>query len=56
MAFYIYRDPEGYWRWYLLGAHHRRVAESGEGYFTVQECRDAIELVKGSGSAPVHKV
>lgn len=56
MEFYIYRDQEGYWRWYLLGANHRRIAASSEGFFEKDECREAIALVKGSGDAPVYEV
>lgn len=56
MAFYIYQDPQEYWRWYLLGSNHRRIAESSQGYDDRQECRDAIALVKGSGTVPVYEV
>jgi uncharacterized protein YegP (UPF0339 family) len=56
MAYYIYEDRQGYWRWYLLGANHRRIADSGEGYHNKQDCRDAIALVKGSATAPVYEV
>lgn len=55
-AYYIHEDPQGYWRWYLLGANHRRIAESSEGYFSKQDCWDRIALVKGSADAPVHEV
>lgn len=56
MGYYIYQDPQGYWRWYLLSANHRRIANSGEGYHEKQDCRDAIALVKASASVPVHEV
>jgi uncharacterized protein len=56
MAYYIYEDPQGYWRWYLLAANHRRIAESGEGYLDKQDCRDGIALVKASANTPVHEV
>jgi uncharacterized protein YegP (UPF0339 family) len=56
MAYYIHQDAQGYWRWYLLAANHRRIANSGEGYHNKQDCRDAIALVKGSGYAPVYEV
>lgn len=56
MGYYIYEDKEGYWRWYLLGPNHRRVAESAEGYLEKQDCRDQIALVKSSVDAPVYEV
>lgn len=55
MAYYIYLDEHGYWRWYLLGPSHRRIANSAEGYDDPQDCRDAIALVKGTASAPVYE-
>lgn len=32
MGYYIYQDEHEYWRWYLLGANHRRIAESSQLY------------------------
>lgn len=55
MAYYIYVDPQGYWRWYLLGPNHRRIANSAEGYFDRQECRNAVLLVKSSANVPVYE-
>lgn len=56
MGYYIYLDPQEYWRWYLLGPGHRRIAESSQGYDDKQDCRDAIALVKGSADVKVHEV
>lgn len=56
MGYYIYQDRQEYWRWYLLGANHRRIAECSEGYHDEQDCRDAIEIVKGSAMVPVYMV
>jgi len=53
MAYHIYQDKQGYWRWYLQAANNRKIADSGEGYHNRQDCLAAINLVKGSGSAPV---
>lgn len=56
MEYYIHEDKDGYWRWYLLGPDHRRIAESREGYLEKQDCRDKIALVKGSADAPIYEV
>lgn len=56
MAYYIYRDSIGQWRWYLLSANHtNKIANSGESYHNKADCLHAINLVKGSGSAPVYE-
>ena len=56
MGYYIYQDAQEYWRWYLLGADHIRIAESSQGYHDKQDCREAIALVKGSANVPVYEV
>jgi uncharacterized protein YegP (UPF0339 family) len=56
MAYYIYVDAQGYWRWYLLAANNRKIANSGEGYNNKADCIAAINLVKGSGSAPIYEI
>jgi uncharacterized protein YegP (UPF0339 family) len=56
MAYYVYKDVNGQWRWYLQAANNRKIANSGEGYYNKQDCLDAIKLVKGSSNAPVHEV
>lgn len=55
MAFYMYLDNQGRWRWRLLAGNHRVIADSGQGYVNKQDCRDAIALVQGSASAPVYE-
>jgi uncharacterized protein YegP (UPF0339 family) len=55
MAYYMYRDVQGQWRWYLLAANNRKIAESGEGYHNKQDCRNAITLVSTSGNCPVYE-
>lgn len=54
MVYYVYRDAQGYWRWTLQAANHRKIADSGEGYANKQDCLAAINLVKGSNGAPVY--
>ena len=56
MGYYIYLDPQGYWRWYLLGPGHRRIANSAEGFHDKQDCHDEIALVKASADTPVYEV
>jgi uncharacterized protein len=56
MRFHIYTDTAGYWRWRLLAANNRVIADSGEGYNNKADCRSAIDLVKSAYNAPVHEV
>jgi len=55
MTYWIYKDVNGHWRWYLMTANNRKIANSGEGYYNKQDCLAAIGLVKGSSSAPVYE-
>ena len=54
MAFYVYLDAQGYWRWRLLAANQRIIADSGEGYVNKSDCIHGLNLVKQSYNAPVH--
>ena len=53
MAFHIYTDAKGEYRWRLKAANGNIVADSGEGYTTKANCLNGINAVKGAGSAPV---
>lgn len=53
MEYHMYRDASLQWRWYLLAGNNRKIANSGEGYHNKSDCLAAINLVKGSGNAPV---
>lgn len=55
MAFYMYLDNEGRWRWRLLAGNNRVIADSGQGYRNKQDCRDGITLVQKSASAAVYE-
>ena len=55
MAFYMYLDNQGRWRWRLTAGNNRVIADSGQGYINKQDCRDAIALVQSSASAPVYE-
>lgn len=53
MAYYVYRDVAGQWRWYLQAGNGRKLANSGEGYFNKSDCVSAIRLVANSGNTPI---
>jgi uncharacterized protein YegP (UPF0339 family) len=53
MKFHVYRDNKNEYRWRLVAANGKIIADSGEGYNTKQSCKDGSDLVKGAGAAPV---
>ncbi|PYR95473.1 MAG: hypothetical protein DMF84_00835 [Acidobacteria bacterium] len=53
MEYQVYKDAAGQYRWRLVAANGRRIADSGEGYNNKSDCLAAINLVKGSANAPV---
>mgnify|MGYP003149282163 CR=1 FL=1 len=53
MRYNVYQDSQGHWRWRLYAANNRIIADSGESYYNRQDCVGAINLVRGSGSAPI---
>ena len=53
MTYYYSKDAKGEWRWRLKASNGKIIADSGEGYKNEADCITAIELVKGSGKAPV---
>ena len=56
MAYHVYRDRAGLWRWNLKANNGLKIADSGEGYVNKSDCLRAIALVKGSNAAPVYDV
>jgi len=56
MAYYLYKDASGQFRWRLQAGNNRIIANSGEAYHNKQDCLAAINLVKGSAAAPVYEV
>lgn len=54
MRYQIYTDANGHWRWRLVAANNRIIANSGEGYWNKEDCLHAISLVKSSSAAPVY--
>ena len=55
MKYIKYRDVQNQWRWQLLAANSKIIANSGEGYHNEADCDAAIALVKGSATAPVER-
>lgn len=55
MTYYIYKDNQGLWRWYLQANNNKTIAVSSESYNNKQDCLHAISLVKSSNSAPVYE-
>lgn len=45
----------GQWRWRLIAANGRNIANSGEAYHNEGDCDHAISLVKASFNAPVRR-
>jgi uncharacterized protein len=54
MRFHVYQDTRKEWRWRLLAANNRTIADSGEGYHNKQDCLHAIRLITGTANIPVH--
>lgn len=54
MAYYIYKDHAGEYRWRLVASNSKVIADSGEGYRNKSDCQYGIQLVKGSANAPVY--
>ncbi|WP_081431712.1 YegP family protein [Nitrobacter winogradskyi] len=56
MFFHLDKDIAGQWRWTLYATNHRKIADSGEGYWNKSDCLHGIDLVKGTNYAtPVRK-
>jgi uncharacterized protein YegP (UPF0339 family) len=47
MVFHLYKDSKGEWRWKLLAANNKIIADSAEGYRHRVDCIDAMKLIKG---------
>jgi uncharacterized protein YegP (UPF0339 family) len=55
MTYVYYKDQKGEWRWRLVAANGRIIADSGEGYSNEADCLDGIRSVKNSKAAPVKR-
>ncbi|WP_281954647.1 YegP family protein [Pseudophaeobacter arcticus] len=49
----IYNDAAGEWRWRYVAANGNIISVSSEGYHNKSDCRRGIDIMKGSGNAPV---
>ena len=56
MMFYIYRDDDRHWRWRLVTADNQVLADCAASYSRKEDCRAAIQLVKGCRMARVHEL
>lgn len=45
VAYYLYQDALGHWRWYLLSAEQRKIANSSGAYPDKTSCLSALRLV-----------
>lgn len=56
MHFKLYKDASMQWRWRLVAANGRIIADSGEGYRNRSDAVAAIDLVKSTSAAtPVNE-
>ena len=55
MYFVLYKDTANQWRWTLFAPNSKKIADSGEGYWNKVDCQAGVNLVKGSGSAPIYE-
>lgn len=46
--FSVHRDESGLWRWRLLAANNRIIADSGEGYSRQRDARRAVRVVRAA--------
>lgn len=51
--FEVYSDRAGDWRWRLVATNGRIIADSGEGYSSRSEARDAIARVQRDGDTDI---
>ncbi|MBA3812438.1 MAG: DUF1508 domain-containing protein [Caulobacteraceae bacterium] len=53
MHYLVYLDVQRQWRWTLVAANNRKIANSGEGYFNKADRLAALNLVATSGGTPI---
>lgn len=53
MHFVLYRDQANQWRWTLIAANGRKLADSGEGYHNKADCVAMINQIAGMGGIPI---
>lgn len=56
VAYHIYQDVLGHWRWYLRNDDHRKVATSGGSYPDKAACLAAVKLIMGADArTPIYE-
>lgn len=50
MKFIQYKDARGEFRWRLVAANGKTIADSGEGYKNSTDCDHAVALVKSTNA------
>jgi uncharacterized protein YegP (UPF0339 family) len=48
-----YQDKRNEWRWTLVAANHKALADSGEGYKNQADMMHALSLIRGSTPIPL---
>lgn len=55
MYYFLYKDTQGFWRWRYISSNGRTIADSGEGYWNRVDAINGINIMRGSGSSPIHE-
>jgi hypothetical protein len=50
MRFIVFKDVADQFRWRLVAANGKKIADSAEGYWNRSDCLAGIELVKATDS------
>ena len=48
MYFYLYKDVSAQWRWRLVAANGKTIADSGEAYWNKSDALHGIQLVQST--------
>ena len=49
------KDDAGQWRWRFVARNRRTIAVSSESYHNEADCLNSINIIRGSGSAPIER-
>lgn len=53
--YYLYKDSRSEWRWQYVSSNGRVIAVSSEGYWNKQDCINAINIMRVSGTSPIRE-
>lgn len=56
MTYYMHKDSQQQWRWYLKATNGKTIAVSSEAYHNKADCLASIALVKSSSNASVYEL